>query len=89
MSRIRQAADDYLVIRRALGYKLRGHDRLLHGFLDYLEDSGTTAITVNAAVSWATANAELSPVRWSQRLSVVRGFTSSPAVPRPRHRGSP
>lgn len=74
MSRLRQAAADYLAVRRALGFKLRGHDRLLDDFLDYLEHSGATTLTVSAAVTWATAPAEVSAVRWAQRLSVVRGF---------------
>lgn len=74
MSRLQQAAADYLAVRRALGFKLRGHDRLLADFVDHLEGSGATTVTVHAAVAWATAPAEVSAVRWSQRLSVVRGF---------------
>lgn len=74
MNRLREAATEYVAIRRALGFKLRGYDRTLSDFLDYLEGSGTTTITVSAAVGWATAPTHLSPVRWSQRLSVVRGF---------------
>lgn len=74
MNRLRRAAADYLAVRRALGFKLRGHDRLLNDFLDHLDRSATTTITVAAAVAWATAPADVSPVRWSQRLSVVRGF---------------
>lgn len=74
MTALHQAAADYLAVRRALGFKLRGHDRLLAEFLDELERSGATTVTVSAAVAWATAPADVSPVRWSQRLSVVRGF---------------
>jgi integrase/recombinase XerD len=74
MTGISQAATDYLAVRRALGFKLRGHDRLLADFLDYLQRSGETTITVGAAVGWATAPTNVSPVRWAQRLSVVRGF---------------
>lgn len=74
MSDLRRAADEYLALRRALGFKLRGHDRLLADFLDHLEQSGTTTITLATAVAWATALAGVTPVRWSQRLCVVRGF---------------
>jgi integrase/recombinase XerD len=74
MNRLRQAAQEYLAVRRALGFKLRGHDRLLTDFLDHLDGCGATSITVGVAVAWATAPADVSPVRWSQRLSVVRGF---------------
>ena len=74
MNELRQQATDYLHIRRALGFKLRGHDRLLEDFIDYLERAGSTTITAEAAVAWATSLAGVSLVRWSQRLCVVRGF---------------
>lgn len=74
MTRLRRAAAEYLAVRRALGFKLRGHDRLLADFIDHLERTGTATITVSAASAWATAPTDTSPVRWSQRLSVVRGF---------------
>jgi integrase/recombinase XerD len=74
MNRLRQAAREYVAIRRSLGFKLRGHDRLLDDFLDHLEASGASAVSVAAALSWATSRTDVSLVRRSQRLSVVRGF---------------
>lgn len=74
MNTLRQVAADYLAVRRALGFKLRGHDRLLDDFIDHLERSAETTVTISAAVAWATAPVGVSPVRWSQRFSVVRGF---------------
>ena len=47
----RQAAAGYLAIRRGLGFKLQGYDRLLADFLGYLERSGASTITVQAALS--------------------------------------
>lgn len=70
----RQSAVDYLSVRRALGFKLRGHDRLLADFLDHLERSGATAFTSQAALAWATGLPDASPTQWAHRLSVVRGF---------------
>lgn len=75
MIALRKAATEYLAIRRGLGFKLRGHDRLLDDFIDYLERSGLDAVTVGAALAWATGPSSVSPIRWSQRLSAVRGFT--------------
>lgn len=69
-----QAAIDYLAVRRALGFKLLGHDRLLVDFLDYLEDSDAATITCAAALAWATGRPNASPTQWAHRLSVVRGF---------------
>ena len=37
MNSLRHAADEYLAMRRALGYSMRGQDRLLASFLDYLD----------------------------------------------------
>src|SRR5659263_347665 len=74
MTDCRQSAVDYLSVRRALGFKLRGHDRLLADFLDHLERSGATAFTSQAALAWATGLPDASPTQWAHRLSVVRGF---------------
>lgn len=74
MTSYRQAAADYLALRRALGFKLRGHDRLLAEYLDHLDDSTATTITSAAALTWATAHPDASPTQWAHRLSVVRGF---------------
>ena len=71
---LRQAAADYLAIRRGLGFKLQGYDRLLADFLGYLERSGASTITVQSAVAWATAPAGASAGRWSDRLGAVRGL---------------
>ena len=75
MSDLRQAVDDYVKLRRAVGFKLRGHDRLLLDFVDYVEQAGTSTVTTRLAVAWATQPASVHPGRWKQRLCVVRGFT--------------
>jgi integrase len=74
MSDLHRAAADYLAVRRALGFKLRGHDRLLGDFTDFLEGAGAATITAELAVRWATAPVGVQPVRWGQRLAAVRGF---------------
>jgi integrase/recombinase XerD len=66
--------DEYLRIRRALGYKLIDPGNLLAGFLDYLTVRGTDEVTVTDAVGFATAPAGLSPRRQALRLSAIRGF---------------
>ena len=65
-----------MAIRRALGFKLRGHDRLLEEFIAFLTDTGAPALTAATAVAWATRPAGLQPVRYAQRLCVVRGFAT-------------
>ena len=55
MSReLRTHVEEHLRIRRALGFKLDGHDRLLSAFIDYLERIGVATPTVEAALQWAT-----------------------------------
>lgn len=72
---LRQAAMEYLRVRRALGFKLRGHDRLIEEFIDYLHQAGASVPTTASAVSWATLPADrVQPVRCAQRLCAVRGF---------------
>ena len=40
MSELRQALQDYLAVRRALGFKLARADQRLSGFIGYLEQAG-------------------------------------------------
>lgn len=73
MITLRQALDDYLAVRRALGFKLQRDAKLLDQFLTYLEVRGTDAITVDDALAWASL--PTGGGSWlSFRLSVVRGF---------------
>lgn len=75
MSDLHDAAHEYLSIRRALGFKLRGHDHLLAEFIGFLAHAGTSTPTTTLAVAWATGPADrVQPVRCAQRLSAVRGF---------------
>jgi integrase/recombinase XerD len=73
MTALRDAVADYLTIRRALGYKLREHERALASFVSFLEDAGASTITTELALRWAcdTGGTE----GWkAARLSMVRGF---------------
>jgi integrase/recombinase XerD len=76
MSDFRQAAEEYLAIRRALGFKFALQGRLLMQFVSYLEDIQARALTTDLAVAWAKAPAHADPSWWGQRLTVVRGFAS-------------
>jgi integrase len=68
------AADDYLVTRRAMGYKLGEQGRLLRQFIAYLEDQGAEHLTMADAVSWATQPPDGAMTWWAFRLGVVRPF---------------
>jgi integrase len=74
MSALRQQSEEYLALRRALGYALRQEGRMLASFIDDLESHGTTRVSIEAALRWATAPSDASPTWWAKRLGVVRGF---------------
>ena len=74
MSPLRQALEQYLSIRQALGFKLRGYHSRLSDFVAHLEQAGVTTITVQLALVWATKPQNVHPYTWTVRLSMVRGF---------------
>lgn len=71
---LRQALADYLVLRRAMGYRLARPEKLLNQFLDYLDEAGVGTVTVAHALGWARLPAGGERIWWAYRLSAVRGF---------------
>ncbi len=74
MSALAALAAEYLETRRALGYQLDTHAKILRAFVRYLDDTGATRVTVEAALGFATQPANAQPIWWQHRLSVARGF---------------
>lgn len=74
MSTLAAAADDYLRVRRALGYKLERQGRQLAQFIAYLDEAGATTVTIEHAIGWATLPAAATSSYWCDRLSIVRQF---------------
>lgn len=74
MSVLTQHADDYLRLRRSLGFKLERAGWLLPQFVAYLQDAGAATVTSELAISWARQPAHTRPNHWAQRLAVARGF---------------
>jgi integrase/recombinase XerD len=50
---LRDALEDYLALRRALGFRLKTAGRLLGQFVGYLEARGASTITTEDALAWA------------------------------------
>jgi len=73
MTRLREALDDYLAVRRTLGFKLKNASYLLPKFVTHLEQQGATTITTELALAWAREPVD-NPIQWSERLKAVRGF---------------
>jgi integrase/recombinase XerD len=76
MTDLRLGVDDYIALRRSLGFKLGPHPRLLGDFVAYLQAAGAETITIQLAVCWACQPPDGNPGWWSQRLGVVRGFAA-------------
>jgi integrase/recombinase XerD len=84
MSALRQALDDYLALRHAMGFKMREARRLLPHFIACLDRQGTVFITTDGAVRWATQPPHVQPAEWARRLRLVRGFAQYHSTLDPR-----
>ena len=85
MSTIRARAEEYLTMRRALGFQLSSFEQKLSSFVGYLEAHDLDVVTVDAALAWAMATPRSTDeVHWSRRLMVVRIFARHLAVLDPR-----
>lgn len=73
---LRQALEDYLALRRALGFRLKTAGRLLDQFVSWLDDRGADTITTENALAWAVLPPGASQAWQSIRLSMVRGFAA-------------
>jgi len=74
MSPLGQAIQDYLALRRSLGFKLRDAGICLAKFDAFMQTRGAVHITTQLALEWAQHSPSAQPSTWAQRLGYVRGF---------------
>lgn len=75
MSALQEAVDDYVAVRRSLGFKLKDYPWLLGDLVACVEAAGASTLTSELAVSWALRpGKQAHPSYLSKRLSVARGF---------------
>jgi len=74
MSELSGHVEDYLRLRRALGFKLERAGHLLPQLVAYLEAAGVATVTSELAIGWARLPAHTQPNHWAQRLAIARGF---------------
>lgn len=74
MTPLASAVDEYLKMRRALGFKLYHQTWWLPNFVAFLESHGSSTITAALAIRWAQQPPGGHPSWWAKRLSAVRGF---------------
>ena len=85
MSTLHRTLEDYLRLRRTLGFKLEREGDLLPQFLSLLEGHESPYITASLAVQWAFASPSGSVKRARSRLRMVRGFAKYLAALDARH----
>jgi integrase/recombinase XerD len=84
MNTLRQAVQEYLSLRRALGFTLREAGKGLPDFVTFLEQHHASYITQALALAWAQQPSNVQPTHWAQRLSFVRGFARYRSATDPR-----
>jgi integrase/recombinase XerD len=62
MKRLRRGAEDYIELRRGLGFKLKRHGRFVREFISLLESCGESRITTGLALQWATQPQTFNPL---------------------------
>jgi hypothetical protein len=84
MNTLRQAAQEYLAMRRSLGFKLQRSGPVLLNFITFLERHRASYITLALALTWAKQPPAAQPQTWAQRLSYVRIFARYRSATDPR-----
>ena len=74
MTALAPHVEDYLAIRRALGFKLRSERRMLADFAAFMDMVGSSTVTIDAALRWATTPTGVGHAYLAQRMRAVRGF---------------
>jgi integrase len=68
--------DEYLRLRRGLGFKLERAGLILPQLVCYLEAAGASTVTRELAIAWAKLPASARPQHWAARLAIARGFAA-------------
>lgn len=66
--------EDYLKLRRQLGFKLADVQGTLGHFVRHAERKGAAFVTTKLALQWAMQPPTAQPRRWAVRLGMVRQF---------------
>lgn len=73
MTKLGQCLDDYLSLRRAVGFKLVRQSYILADFVAFMDRQGASTVTTPLAVAWATGTKD--SMNWrASRLDAVRSF---------------
>jgi len=89
VSGLRVAADEYLALRRRLGFDMTKPGFLVRRFAEYCDDAGIGVVTTQAVLDWVLLAQPVAPsYRWL-RLNAARGFVGYLHVLNPAHQIPP
>jgi len=74
MKKFNHAVDEYLRLRRQLGFKLKDPECLLKKFAHFLETKKAPCITIELARSFINQNSEVSASQKSAKLTTICQF---------------
>lgn len=74
MKSLARHLQNYLALRRSLGFKMRQADCLLRQFIRFADEQRASHLTTPLAVCWATQPTEALPVTLAGRYQILRHF---------------
>ena len=84
MKSLQNAIEDYIALRRSLGFKLHDMAADLTKFASFLEQKAAPYITTALALEWAMQSTDHLPSHWARRLGFVRVFARHWSATDPR-----
>lgn len=84
MTPLLDTIEDYISLRRSLGFQLRDAANGLRSFAAFMERVGASYITTELAREWAMQPAHCQPAEWAKRLGWVRVFARHWSATDPR-----
>ncbi len=76
MKTLSQRLDEYLALRRSMGFVLSFDERVLRKFANYGDENGFDRITTPLFLDWKANYGSADNNTWSHRLGMVRRFAS-------------
>ena len=74
MNTLREALQEYLALRRGLGFKMHDAGLLLPRFVAFMEEHQALHITTRLALEWVQQAKTVQPAERARRLCFIRGF---------------
>jgi hypothetical protein len=74
MSALREAMQQYLSLRRSLGFKLINAESTLRSFAAFAEREAASHVTTDLALRWVKLSTAKEPATLADRLNTVRRF---------------